>query len=666
MFGCQQPRGSLADPFNPPQAADSEVQEGLDDVSHARLTASGLANITFCSQFDGQESEFLQALDAIISNDDTNDAAGESSQAEPPSQGPRRSGRVTRPTQKVIESQLEPPTVHVEESPATSRRVVLLVRETFHDAQNAFGLSRTYKGKPSSIPDRPNSCTYIPTYQHPTPPEESRTTEEIIRPYPNLSSFLFDHQFWTSGPTKSRRDRDSMQAMLTRDDFNAHDLKGVNFHALEQELRGRSSRGQWEQTRGWQTTDIGIGIPKGVKRTAAVRREEVARDARQRRGAPGPPPSKSAPIPGFQVSIPGFWHRSLCEVIQETFSQDPAARLFHYHPFKQTYSSPLDPTRPIDRVYDEVFTSDAWLKEDARVQMARIDPSKPEQDLPRVIAAMMFWSDETVLNPFGQNKAWPVYLFFGNQPKSERAKHTAGGGRHVAYLPQVFFHSVVTSLLRISCFQQLPDRIEDKIKKAIGKAASNALLTHCRREIFQAAWLILIQDPEFLDAYVNGMIVDCIDGIRRRVFPRFFTYSADYPEKYVCFFASRKSPVLKVCRTLIATIKDFGACPCPRCRVSINEIQAIGREDDRKRREETRRRDDIERRKKVDEARKSLYDEGYAINGDHVDGLLKSESLVPTKVPVFPVFSFPRALSRSSRMHSRWHFPHLALIFMPC
>ena len=50
-----------------------------------------------------------------------------------------------------------------------------------------------------------------------------------------------------------------------------------------------------------------------------------------------------------------------------------------------------------------------------------------------------------------------------------------------------------------------------------------------------AAWLILLQDPEFLDAYVNGMIVDCIDGVRRRLFPRFFTYSADYPEKFVPF-----------------------------------------------------------------------------------------------------------------------------------
>jgi len=92
---------------------------------------------------------------------------------------------------------------------------------------------------------------------------------------------------------------------------------------------------------------------------------------------------------------------------------------------------------------------------------------------------------------------------------------------------------------------------------------------------------------------------------------------------------------------LIATIKDFGTYPCPRCLVSIDQIHAIGREDDRKRREESQRHDDAERRKKVDDARKSLYDEGYAITGDHVDGLLKDKSMVPTKVfaPTLTLFT---------------------------
>lgn len=39
-------------------------------------------------------------------------------------------------------------------------------------------------------------------------------------------------------------------------------------------------------------------------------------------------------------------------------------------------------------------------------------------------------------------------------------------------------------------------------------------------------------DPEFIHAYHNGVVVQCGDGITRRLFPRIFTYSADYLEKY--------------------------------------------------------------------------------------------------------------------------------------
>ena len=174
---------------------------------------------------------------------------------------------------------------------------------------------------------------YIPSYNHPTPPQESRTVEEIILPYPNLSTFLFDHHFWTSGTTKSRRHRDSTHELLTQEDFNAIDLRGVNLNLIEEELRGRPSCGQWEQTRGWQTTQLVIGIPKGMKKTVAVQWDKAAQDARLHRGAPELPPSKSTSIPGAQITIPGFSHQSLCEVIQDTFSQDPAARTFHYHPY---------------------------------------------------------------------------------------------------------------------------------------------------------------------------------------------------------------------------------------------------------------------------------------------------------------------------------------------
>ena len=77
----------------------------------------------------------------------------------------------------------------------------------------------------------------------------------------------------------------------------------------------------------------------------------------------------------------------------------------------------------------------------------------------------------------------------------------------------------------------MPDEIRDIIQRALGKAPSQALLTHCCCELFHAAETVLLNDPEFQRAYKNGIVVKCIDGVVRCLFPRIFTYSADYPEK---------------------------------------------------------------------------------------------------------------------------------------
>ena len=50
----------------------------------------------------------------------------------------------------------------------------------------------------------------------------------------------------------------------------------------------------------------------------------------------------------------------------------------------------------------------------------------------------------------------------------------------------------------------------------------------------QSVWRILLDD-EFKDAYENSFVITFPDGIQRCVFPRFFTYSADYPKKWVSF-----------------------------------------------------------------------------------------------------------------------------------
>jgi hypothetical protein len=62
------------------------------------------------------------------------------------------------------------------------------------------------------------------------------------------------------------------------------------------------------------------------------------------------------------------------------------------------------------------------------------------------------------------------------------------------------------------------------------KQPSDSFVTHCRRELMQAQWDILL-DEEFLMAYQHGMVTKCCDGITCRFYPHLLTYSADYKDK---------------------------------------------------------------------------------------------------------------------------------------
>jgi hypothetical protein len=55
-------------------------------------------------------------------------------------------------------------------------------------------------------------------------------------------------------------------------------------------------------------------------------------------------------------------------------------------------------------------------------------------------------------------------------------------------------------------------------------------MAHMKREVMAALWTLML-DPELMHAYVHGVVIECTDGVKRLFFPRFFVYSADYPEK---------------------------------------------------------------------------------------------------------------------------------------
>jgi Plavaka transposase len=87
---------------------------------------------------------------------------------------------------------------------------------------------------------------------------------------------------------------------------------------------------------------------------------------------------------------------------------------------------------------------------------------------------------------------------------------------------------------------KLPDQIQDMYKRQYDSAPNANVLTFLKRELVHAIWACLLTD-DFVKAYVFGIVVLCADGVSRRLFPRFFTYSADYPEKCVCLILCSKS-----------------------------------------------------------------------------------------------------------------------------
>ena len=83
---------------------------------------------------------------------------------------------------------------------------------------------------------------------------------------------------------------------------------------------------------------------------------------------------------------------------------------------------------------------------------------------------------------------------------------------------------------------------------------------------------------------------------------------------------------------LLATIRDKGLCPCPRCLVPMDLIHKMGTRADMQRRIKTLRRDNLSRQKLIRQARSLIFNEGKAVGNDAVNELLQSESLVPTEV----------------------------------
>lgn len=174
---------------------------------------------------------------------------------------------------------------------------------------------------------------------------------------------------------------------------------------------GSSHDTAFPSTDGWQSTSV--DIPIGV-------------EGRQ----------YTNPFLVPKYSVPGLFYRRPLDVVKAALAE-PAAQHFHLTPFS-TYWRPSPDAMP-ERIYSELYTSDAFIKEHKEVHSA---PRDDGCQLETVVLSLMFWSDSTHLTSFGDASLWPIYMFFGNLSKYVRGKPSTFSAHHLAYIPKVCFMSL--------------------------------------------------------------------------------------------------------------------------------------------------------------------------------------------------------------------------------
>ena len=311
--------------------------------------------------------------------------------------------------------------------PSTLPRVILHVFDSFQTSLNRFGISREYRHRPTYDPDAFVSVDQLSNVRPDKDLESSSSFEVASSPKPppwpwqNMSIWRLMSWKLTGSRHKSEAEVTRLvKEVLMAEDFSVEDLQG--FHAHTEIKRFDTSEAALDpndvfQRDGWKESAVDISVPM---------RE--------------PNPKGN----GQSFTIPGFQYRPLTAIIRSVFSE-PASKWFHLTPFKRFWKSFI--TGREQRLYDELYTSDAWIKAHDDLQKQGRNDSC---DLEKVIAGLMFWSDSTHLAQFGNASAWPVYLYFGNQSKYVRACPTSAACHLIALIPSVSVSGSLTVLVMLT------------------------------------------------------------------------------------------------------------------------------------------------------------------------------------------------------------------------
>jgi hypothetical protein len=283
----------------------------------------------------------------------------------------------------------------------------------FRTARNVFGLVRQFFSSvpPSHDPEEVATLQDISSIPTVSPTELNSLTEahDPFYPYPNQSSFKLGHWYWNGSVQKSHQSFKELLDIVGRPDFDPGDVQDTQWDKINLQLGASvndEGEAEWEdEDAGWRKTPIVIEVP--FSRTTAQ---------------PGVRPHIAADL----------YHRPLVSVIREKLANVRDDEHFHYEPYELRWQPP-HLSHEVN-IQGELYTSPAFMNAHSELQAS---PGEAGCGLPRVVAALMFWSDATHLTTFGNAKLWPVYMYFGNESKYRRCRPSCHLANHIAYFQKV-------------------------------------------------------------------------------------------------------------------------------------------------------------------------------------------------------------------------------------
>jgi Plavaka transposase len=333
------------------------------------------------------------------------------------------------------------------------------IRRILDSEKNSFGIFRRYHAEkfPSHDPEGEANLWSMSNIVGANMPR-SNTVEsgightdssqvENFGPYPNKSSFRLGEWYWNGDKQKSQHDFKQLLDIVGDEEFQPEDVRTTHWQKINNQLALNNwDKDDWiDDDAGWRSSPVEISVPFDRNTSNPGVREYV---------------------------VENFHYRPLVSVIREKMSRQCDDLHFHYEPYTLLWQPSGD--REI-RLHGELYTSPAFIDAHDALQNS---PLEPNCELPRVIVALMFWSDATHVTNFGNTKLWPLYMFFGNESKYRRCKPSSNLCEHVAYFERVCLPYLILAGLALTT--EFSYQMHSKILQAntVAKRNSNRSLWH--------------------------------------------------------------------------------------------------------------------------------------------------------------------------------------------